>query len=1283
MKAEKIYLLPAKVAKKATGNRLMRSFLAAGILLCGTPSMAQYYNVSHPAGMMTIAGVDVTATPSNSDVSSSCGTVAPYREALGGMPGSYTWSFSAPVNRVRLNVDAIDIGDVVTFEINGAPYAISSNEIRPLGANACLSSTTAIESGGALIANMIVSGATVDIVYPAGINTFTISSLGLGSGVLTQFNFAPVANIDPYFVNGSTQTFPICQDAAAADMTALLVVNDGDNGQQITWSLVSGPSHGAVTGYPSADATNGTDLTSTVPFTYQPTAGYHGADQIIVQANDDNGGIIYDTVNITVHPTPDVVLSGNQVKCNGAATDSAYFLSSVPGATFGWVAQGTSGLAPTTGSGDILSFTATNGSFVPVVDTIIVTPTANSCVGTADTFTITVNPTPNVYGPTTNDTVCNGNATAAATFTSDVDGTTYTWANDNTAIGLLATGSGNIGSFSGANSSTATITGNVTVTPHANGCAGSPMGYSVTVYPTPKLNTTLTPADVCYNSLFHYVPNSATADVTYTWTRDAVTDISNPASAGIDSVDETLVNTGVNPVAVNYAITSTANGCSNTQTVTVMINPELLLNTTLSPAAVCSGDLFSYTANSNTSGVTYQWTRNPVTGIRNAGVLGSTVNPVTEALIDTTAAPVIVTYNYSIIYNACFNTQDVKVTVNPTPRLTSTLTPAAICDNTTFKYMPTFATTGSTFAWSRGTITGISTPAASGVDSVEEALVNTDPNPVTVTYADTIKANGCTNVEYMTVSVNPKPWLSSAHADTVCNKTVFNYVPNSLTLGYSSTWSRLANSSIANAAASDTGVINETLNNTTANPVTVLYIDTLTINGCQNTDTIKLVVNPTPRLSSTRTPTAICDSAVFNYTPTSATVGTTFAWVRPYVAGINLTEGAGTNNPNEQMINNTNDDLLVKYMYTLTANGCSAPDTVTIAVRPTPRLSSDLTVSTCSSAPFTYVPESFTDGTTFTWSRSKVNGILPNTGSGSGNVNETLVDTSYAILFNTKYKFVLSYKGCSDTQYVVVTVNPAPVAPAIAISSSNNLCSNTQYQNFGAATAAAAGTFYNWSAVNASVMATGNNRQNALISFPNSGTAKVIVTSSIATTACRNADTLDVTVGSGDAGKPVNVIYYNGQFISLQNDVDGYQWGFDDALTLDSTLLKGEVNQVYFNNAPDLTYRYYWLMTTKNGCVQKSYFNVPTGITNVNSGEFSSVKVYPNPTSSNLNVEVNSIAGGNVEVEISNLLGQKMNTTQTVDNKATVNVSNLPAGCYLVNCYQNGVKIATSKFIKN
>ena len=69
-------------------------------------------------------------------------------------------------------------------------------------------------------------------------------------------------------------------------------------------------------------------------------------------------------------------------------------------------------------------------------------------MGSSQTFTITVNPSPTVTAPG-DQVVCNGASTAAVSFSGT--GTSYTWVNDTTSIGLAASGTGDIASFCGVN----------------------------------------------------------------------------------------------------------------------------------------------------------------------------------------------------------------------------------------------------------------------------------------------------------------------------------------------------------------------------------------------------------------------------------------------------------------------------------------------------------------------------------------------------------------------------------------------------------------------------------------------------------------------------------------------------------------------------------------------------------------------------------------------------------------------------------------------------------------
>ncbi len=92
----------------------------------------------------------------------------------------------------------------------------------------------------------------------------------------------------------------------------------------------------------------------------------------------------------------------NQSACSNAATTPITFTGAPAGVTFNWTNSNPSIGLPASGTGNIPSFTAINNSSAPVVATISVIPTSGTCSGSAQTFTITVNPAPAVLLTATN-----------------------------------------------------------------------------------------------------------------------------------------------------------------------------------------------------------------------------------------------------------------------------------------------------------------------------------------------------------------------------------------------------------------------------------------------------------------------------------------------------------------------------------------------------------------------------------------------------------------------------------------------------------------------------------------------------------------------------------------------------------------------------------------------------------------------------------------------------------------------------------------------------------------
>ena len=193
----------------------------------------------------------------------------------------------------------------------------------------------------------------------------------------------------------------------------------------------------------------------------------------------DNAGIDVGSVRgfslIITSAAPTVNPRANDTLCAGATAGPYNFTSPLPGTTYTWTNNNTSiGLAAN-GTGNIPAFTATNATLANITATITVTPSNGGCTGPTNSFSITVYPTGNVNA-VPNQVVCKGQPTAPVNFTGTVPNTVFNWTNNNTSIGLAATGNGNIASFIAQNPSGVAQVATITVTPvYSPGGPGTPV----------------------------------------------------------------------------------------------------------------------------------------------------------------------------------------------------------------------------------------------------------------------------------------------------------------------------------------------------------------------------------------------------------------------------------------------------------------------------------------------------------------------------------------------------------------------------------------------------------------------------------------------------------------------------------------------------------------------------------------------------------------------------------------------------------------------------------------
>ncbi|MDU1891375.1 MAG: T9SS type A sorting domain-containing protein [Dysgonomonas sp.] len=149
------------------------------------------------------------------------------------------------------------------------------------------------------------------------------------------------------------------------------------------------------------------------------------------------GSLIQTTVTIVDDDIPTVNNVASKTYCNGTSVPANTFVftgSTLPNTTYNWVVtSGTAasiGLSASSGSGNLPAFTTNNTSTTNQTVTITVTPTQNTCSGTAKTFTITVYPEVKSGAIGGNQTICYNTVPATITGAVSTGGNgayTYQW----------------------------------------------------------------------------------------------------------------------------------------------------------------------------------------------------------------------------------------------------------------------------------------------------------------------------------------------------------------------------------------------------------------------------------------------------------------------------------------------------------------------------------------------------------------------------------------------------------------------------------------------------------------------------------------------------------------------------------------------------------------------------------------------------------------------------------------------------------------------------------------
>ncbi|WP_276135000.1 T9SS type A sorting domain-containing protein [Polluticoccus soli] len=297
-----------------------------------------------------------------------------------------------------------------------------------------------------------------------------------------------------------------------------------------------------------------------------------------VTATAGNGCAVSSAVIVTVQPMPAIPsATNNGPVCSGDSL-KLFCSTTTAGVTYGWTGPGS--------YNSTLQNAARANTTVAHSGVYTLTTNLNGCKQ-SDTTQVTVNLSPAKPVAANSGPVCEGVSFNLSASNLTV-GATYSWAGPASYTANTANAS-----------RTSTIpahSGNYIVTANMNGCDRKDT-TAVTVKPLPAIPALTSNSPLCPGDSMGLTATS-TAGAVYQWT----------GPGGYTTIQQNPYRLNVNTsYSGSYSVTATLNGCSSSNTTTVLVNPTPATPVATSNSPVCPNTPINLFAN-NVSGATYNWT---------------------------------------------------------------------------------------------------------------------------------------------------------------------------------------------------------------------------------------------------------------------------------------------------------------------------------------------------------------------------------------------------------------------------------------------------------------------------------------------------------------------------------------------------------------------------------------------------------------------------------------------------------------------------------------------------
>lgn len=352
------------------------------------------------------------------------------------------------------------------------------------------------------------------------------------------------------------------------------------------------------------------------------------------------------------------------------------------------------------------------------------------------------------------------------------------------------------------------------------------------------------------------------ANQTYAWSPRSVLNDSTLAQPTF-TLNNPTQRDSIRFLVLRGTETVTAERCSNTDTIRVTVRPLPIAQAGPDTAAVCSGLSLSLGTDS-TTGYNYAWT--PATDLSSAAVSNPTLT--------TTASPTRHVVYRVLVTNTtttCQKSDSIRIRVNALPAVALGSARQTCANQPVGLGVFTADSARYTYNWfPNGGLNSTTVPRP-----VFQA-------PVAVGYIIHLRvteiATGCTNLDSLTMTVNPLPQVNAGNDTSYCADTQVQVATTSQT-GYSYAWSTDAPGSLTTPTQASTAF---SYPNTTQAPITtwVRVTTTIATTTCKATDSLRVTTNPRP-LDAVFTPSTrvVCpgtQNQPFSVTPRQA--GYTYNW---------------------------------------------------------------------------------------------------------------------------------------------------------------------------------------------------------------------------------------------------------------------------------------------------------------------------------------------------------------------------------------------------------------------